>query len=238
MKSVRHLVLAVCFLYGNIGLAGALLQTSSGAEAERAETALVLKIAAYSRQHAIVKAALTLPVNVDDAEDHKDSMGAPTALFWAAHEGSAKIVRLLAAAGANVNLPNRGPARCIPTIHGSTIPPRTGHLGEIGYTPLFAAAVRGHLAAVKALVTLGANVNGANEHVERLGAPAYAGYTPLHGAVLGGKEEVVAFLLEQDADIGSMTPDKKTPVRLAREEGRTSIADLLRAKANELMGLD
>lgn len=91
-------------------------------------------------------------------------------------------------------------------------------------TPLFWAARKGNLPAVKALVELGADVN----------AKDMAGWTPLHVAASRGHKEVLQFLLERGAAPNARTNFGWTPVYTAARYDHPTEVRLLIERGVEL----
>jgi uncharacterized protein len=89
--------------------------------------------------------------------------------------------------------------------------------GNFGNPPLKAAAVRGSLEELVALLDAGADVDARGEH----------GYTPLHHAVSQGHLEAVKLLLERGASRTALTDDGWTLTELADDGNREEIAALL-----------
>jgi ankyrin repeat protein len=62
----------------------------------------------------------------------------------------------------------------------------------------------------------------------------YLGTTALHWAVRGGQRDLVAFLIENGADVNRVgrkfDPAGETPLQTAMQRGHDEVADLLRAK--------
>lgn len=90
-------------------------------------------------------------------------------------------------------------------------------VGSFGDRPLHVASVRGNMDEIGALVAAGADVN----------APGDLANTPLHDAVGQEHLQVVRFLLEHGASPNVKNEFGRTPLDIAREKGRSDIADLL-----------
>ncbi|KAL6406243.1 hypothetical protein AUP68_10413 [Ilyonectria robusta] len=105
-----------------------------------------------------------------------------TPLWYAAQNGHEAVVKLLVAAGADVNA-------------GADTSAKVG--GGDGRTALQAAAGGGHLEVVKKLLAAGADVNAA------AAAGVYGGRTALQAAAGGGHLEVVEKLLAAGADVNA-----------------------------------
>lgn len=120
-----------------------------------------------------VVAALPAVRDVDAGEggDAGSLHSGGTALHLAAARGHAQLVPLLVGAGADVDA-----------------------LDTRGTTPLYAAAARGDLAAVRALLDAGASAGGPAD------AWPFMGMRPLHEAASSGSAEVVRALLDAGAD--------------------------------------
>lgn len=89
-----------------------------------------------------------------------------------------------------------------------------------GETALMLAAIRGELAAARALIALDADVN-------------KTGWTPLHYAASSTSDEAPAMLrllLEESAYIDAGSPNGSTPLMLAAQYGSEASADLLLAE--------
>lgn len=120
-----------------------------------------------------------------------DSRGR-TAIFTALREGANDaVVALLASPLLDPNRPNAN-----------------------GETPLMLAAIRGHLAAARALVHRGASVN-------------RDGWAPLHYAASGSDTGVLAFLLEQGAAVNARSPNGTTPLMMSARYGSSALTPLL-----------
>ena len=182
-----------------------------------------------------VKALIAAGAHVNAKESTRDQ----TALMWATANSHAKIVPLLAAAGADVLARTKVTpklvwtgARAIGFVRGDRFPLVTYLLG--GFTPLLFAAQQGDIPTAQALLAVGANINDkaptgssalaiaalsghgplATFLIEK-GADvndAEAGYAPLHAAVLRGDLALVNTLLARGADPNTVLT-KGTPAR-------------------------
>jgi ankyrin repeat protein len=95
-----------------------------------------------------------------------------------------------------------------------------------GFTALYCAAGRGHVALVNMLIKSGATVNLAKEN----------GATPLHMASQNGKLEVVKALIEAEAKVNQATEDGATPLHMASHDGNLEVVKALieaKAKVNQ-----
>jgi ankyrin len=89
--------------------------------------------------------------------NRRDGSRGQTALMWAAAHNNGDVIRLLVKAGADVdartNNPSRGGGRASESGNTFSAPPPTG------FTPLLFASRAGNIAAARALLDAGANVN-------------------------------------------------------------------------------
>ncbi|OAR03155.1 hypothetical protein LLEC1_07140 [Akanthomyces lecanii] len=191
----------------------------------------------------VSKTADTL-IRLGYSPDPKDSHGR-TPLWYAAKNGHTPFVKLLVAAGADVN------AAASTGKYGQTavqVAAEEGHLegGHLeviekllearadvnaaaefdGGTALKVAAEEGHLEVVEKLLEAGADVNAAAARVLRR--------TALQAAAKGGHLEVVKKLLEARADINAATEfNRRMALKVAAEEGHLEVVKkLLVARAD------
>jgi ankyrin repeat protein len=87
----------------------------------------------------------------------------------------------------------------------------------MGYIPVNAAALQGHMAVVKALVEHGADVNIVFNY----------GSTPLLNAAQEGHIHVVKVLIEHGVDVNIASNDSKTPVSVAAQNGHMAVVRVL-----------
>jgi hypothetical protein len=187
-------------------------------------------------------AARKSPSNQPEIMVFAEGAGPVTSLMSAADAGNLQDVHRLLAAGENPN------AR---TGDRSTNGALVG-----GITPLYAAAVRGHVEVAKALLDGGADVRGATtangrfplfEVIHSISDEAkreamlklllQRGSDPnqpnrkigsaLHFAVVQKKPAVVRLLIEGGANLSAKTRDGKTPLDLARQDNLQEMVDLL-----------
>ncbi len=168
-----------------------------------------------------------------------------TVLHWAAMEGRADLVKLLLAAGADIERPDWE---------------ATANNGrKFGNTPLHIAAKWGHSEVVAVLLKAGAKIDPRENtrhltplHMailwdqldvvqQLLAAGADTRITdgwkrnPLHLAVLAGSERLVLLFLKRGADIEAQgTSSKKTPLHLAASQGHVNVAKLLIAHKEDV----
>jgi ankyrin repeat protein len=163
-------------------------------------------------------------------------------MLAAASDGSAPIVRILMARGAN--------AKAVDAMKGTSLhqAARGGDVETIrlmldaglgandanfaGFTPLMEAAVTGSLEAVKLLIARGANVNavsgdGSFQKV-KAGTIALGNWTALLVAATSGSQEMVVTLLDAGADVNARDVRGMTPLMLAVATDRQN-ADVIRA---------
>ncbi|XP_041951581.1 ankyrin repeat domain-containing protein 12 isoform X2 [Alosa sapidissima] len=88
---------------------------------------------------------------------------------------------------------------------------------ERGETPLHMAAIRGDVAQVRQLISLGADVN----------VKDFAGWTPLHEACNLGYYDVAKVLISAGAEVNTQGLDDDTPLHDASSSGHKDIVKLL-----------
>lgn len=168
--------------------------------------------------------------NLDVRDDH-----GRTPLIIAAHGGHIDAVRRLVAAGADIDAldSQRYDALTVAAVRGDgdmvkALLALGADPGQITSpyegTGLIAAADRGHVEVVNALIKGGAPL----DHVNNLG------WTALIEAIVlgnGGRDHtrIAAALIEAGADTGLADRDGKTPLALARARGHDTIIKLLEA---------
>ena len=87
-------------------------------------------------------------------------------------------------------------------------------LNQAGESALMYAALKGHLALVKLLISKDADIN-------------KSGWTPLHYAATHGDEDIVRLLLDQHAFVNAGSPNGTTPLMMAAQYGRATTVKLL-----------
>ncbi|XP_065333506.1 death-associated protein kinase 1-like isoform X1 [Cloeon dipterum] len=156
-----------------------------------------------------------------------DSRG-ETPIFWAARQGNAEAVRLLASAGAKIGAQNKLGETCLHVAcrygHASVVgalcllPLDLDHRDLEGETALHAASARGHSECVRRLVDAGASLDVQDKRHKA---------TPLMLAMRRHHSRVALLLLHAGADLE--TPDwvGDTPLHVAAYEGLLSVAQTL-----------
>lgn len=164
-----------------------------------------------------------------------------TALFLAAmSDGSADIVRLLIARGADVKTVD---ALKMTTLHAATwgndietirllvdagLDVNAAHIA--GFTPLIHTASTGNAAAAKLLLAKGANVNAVAAppaQKVKAGTIALGSFTPLTMASPFGSTELIRTLLDAGADVNAREGRGLTPLMLATATDRQNL-DVIR----------
>ena len=135
-----------------------------------------------------VEAARALIVRGAHVNTAETWMG-ETAVMWAAAEGHAAMVKLLAEAGAALDAKATAQKFAKITFNGSTMV--STPLPRGGMTALLLAAREGSVAGARALAEAGANLN----------LPDRDGTTPLVMAILNRHNDVAALLIEKGAQL-------------------------------------
>ena len=148
----------------------------------------------FSSFESMVQNFISWPVDINMVAPGSNA----TLLHVAAEEGSEEAVRVLIAAGADVN--------------------RTS-ICEQGFTPLIIAAKVGSEPVVRALIDAGADVNKAKACD---GTPG-SGFTPLIIAAEFGFEPVARALIDAGADVNKANEFGATPMRVAAQNGHEAV---------------
>jgi ankyrin repeat protein len=136
----------------------------------------------------------------------------------------ASEVKALLARGVDPNIvdPNGDPLLCVAARagYGATVDALLAAKASVdartrtGDTAMMGAALEGHLDVVKKLRTSGAALD-------------YKGWTPLIYASTGGRDNVVAYLLDQGANVNAESANGTTALMMAVREGKGTTVDLL-----------
>ncbi len=158
-------------------------------------------------------------------------------LYVAAENGDAELVKLLIAAGANVNKANEygwtplywaawnGHKECVEQLIAAGADVNKAE--KDGSTPLYMAAYEGRTECVKLLIAAGADVNKANKN----------GEIPLCWAAYKGHAECVKLLIAAGADVNKADRWGQTPLYGAADNGHTECAELLRDAGGNYGGI-
>ncbi|KAH6986800.1 hypothetical protein EDB80DRAFT_183080 [Ilyonectria destructans] len=183
----------------------------------------------------VSKAAATL-LRLGQSPDLKDTYSR-TPLWYAAQNGHDTVVKLLVAAGADVNAAaaefdgrtalqaaaEGGHLGVVKKLLAAGADVNAAAAGDYGQTALRTAAERGYLEVVEKLLAAGADVNAA--------AAADGGQTTLQAAAGGGYLEVVEKLLAAGADVNAAAVelDGRTALQAAAEGGYLEVVEKLLA---------
>jgi ankyrin repeat protein len=126
-----------------------------------------------------------------------------TPLHVAAREGQMQAVRTLIASKADVK---------------AIDDPKKEDGYSNGWTPLHFAAIQGKTEVAAILLDHGADVNAADQRGK---------HTALHFAAFNGNVELVKLLLAKNADRDAKDKQNRTPLALAKEQGRAAVIKLL-----------
>ena len=133
----------------------------------------------------------------------KEEWGGQTALMWAAAQGQAEMVKLLAANGADLNA--RGVIR--QWERKVITEPRPKDMNKGGFTPLLYAAREGCVECAHHLIAAGADPD--LEDPERI--------TPLNMALLNLHFELAAFMIKAGADVDKWDLFGRSPIYMAAD---------------------
>ncbi len=155
---------------------------------------------------------------------HPDLLGArarweEAALGAAAHVGAEEVAKFLLQAGAPLDICTAAMLGLTDRVRAMVVADqRQAHTtGAHGISVLYHAAIRGCIDIADLLVAHGADVN--------VGEGANA---PLHGAATFGQETMVEWLLAHGARVNAPDYNRRTPLRLAVDNGHHEVADILR----------
>ncbi len=204
-------------------VAAVLAQGAADANAAEADGTTALHWATHLDDDATVD--LLLAAGADASVENRYGV-APLSL--ASTNGNAAIVERLLGAGADANWATREGQTALMTAartgSADTIDLLVAHGAVVnaaetwrGQTALMWAAAERHVAATRALLRYGADVQARTEK----------GFTPLLFAVRAGNRDVVHELLEAAADIDGPDDDGNTPIVLAIYNGHYALAAFL-----------
>ncbi len=150
-----------------------------------------------------------------------------TALFFAAHSGSAEAVSTLLAAGADPNAgkqtsPLLGAASedrldAVKQLLAAGADPKLTDVN--GQTPLMSAAYGGNVAILRELLQAGAPIDATDK----------GGNTALSNAAYQGQLDAAKFLIEAGAALDIRSAKGKTALAIAAERGHAACTDFLRS---------
>jgi ankyrin repeat protein len=217
---------------GNVVMVERLIAAGADVNMARVDGFTPLHKAAQQGHTGVVSVLLETPGVDLNAAPVDGTFALFTPLFLAAHDNRLDVVKLLIAAGADVNK-----ARAIgwTPLH---IAAQIGHAGVVsmlietpgvdpnaapadggdaGITPLFIAAQNNRLYVVALLIDAGADVNMAG---------VGDGCTPLHMAAHRGHAGVVDLLITAGANVHATRTDGCTPLHMAAQNGHAGVVDL------------
>ena len=118
------------------------------------------------------------------------------------------------------------PAEAKPVAEAAQPEPPTTKAPDI---PLWEAAMRGNIEAVKQHLDAGADVNVKDDNW---------GATPLHFAARNGHKDVAELLVVKGAAMNTKDDDGRTPLHMVADIGHNGIAELLIAKGADVNAKD
>ncbi len=144
-----------------------------------------------------------------------------SALLFAVYAGHPEIARLFLDRGADPDVFEASATGEIGRLEKRLAedPSRANAVASDGFTPLGLAAFFRQRDAVRLLLARGALVNTASQNAQRV--------APLHSAVAGGDEGIVADLLAHGADVAARQDLGFTPLHNAAAVGNETIIRLL-----------
>jgi len=144
-----------------------------------------------------------------------------SALLFAVYVGHPDIARIFLDRGADPDVFEASATGEIGRLEKRLAedPSRANAVAADGFTPLGLAAFFRQRDAVRLLLARGARVNVASQNAQRV--------APLHSAVAGGDEGIVADLLAHGADVEARQELGFTPLHNAATEGNETIIRLL-----------
>lgn len=144
-----------------------------------------------------------------------------SALLFAVYVGHPEIARIFLERGADLDVFEASATGEIGALARrlDEDPSRANAVADDGFTPLGLAAFFRQRDALRLLLARGADVNRASQNAQRV--------APLHSAVAGGDEGIVADLLARGADVEARQDLGFTPLHNAAAEGNETIIRLL-----------
>jgi uncharacterized protein len=186
-------------------------------------------------------------------KDARDANGA-SAILVATYNMKPDVVNALVELGAPVDIFEASVLGQVDRIQEilKVNPARVSEHAPDGFTPVALASFFGQLAAVKALIAAGANVNAAAKNglkVQALhaavagrnleivkavldaggdpNAQQQAGFRPMHEAGSNANRKLAEMLLQHGADPSLLNDEGKSAIDFAREKGHAEFADWL-----------
>lgn len=144
-----------------------------------------------------------------------------SALLFAVYVGHAEIARMFLDRGAVPDVFEASATGQVGALERllAEDPSRANAVAADGFTPLGLAAFFRQRDALRLLLARGAQVNLASQNAQKV--------APLHSAVAGGDEGIVADLLARGADVHARQEFGFTPLHNAAAEGNETIIRLL-----------
>jgi ankyrin repeat protein len=186
-------------IIGSASVIDALLK--AGADPNRTNPEGETPLMAVARSGRVDAARRLLEARAD--VNSKEDFGGQTALMWAAAQGQAEMVKLLAANGADVNA--RGVVR--QWERKVITEPRPKDMNKGGFTPLLYAAREGCVECARHLIAAGADLD--LEDPERI--------TPLNMALLNLHFEFAAVMIKAGADVDKWDLFGRSPLYMAAD---------------------
>jgi ankyrin repeat protein len=210
--------LMVAATNGNAAVMAPLLDSRADTRARSTDGATVLMMGALSGSVAVVTRLLDHGAEIDA----KDSARGQTPLMFAAAADRVDVLKLLASRGAGVrltstvsppprlvrvggnpNAPQQAPPKPTDSVSQARAERRVGPSMLGGWAALHFAAREGHIAAARALIDAGADVNQANDGDRT---------TPLLTAIVNGHYDLAKLLIEKGADPNRANDDGLAPL--------------------------
>jgi ankyrin repeat protein len=159
-------------------------------------------------------------------KEARDASGA-SAILVATYHMKPEVVDALVELGAPIDIFEASVLGKVDRIQEilKSSPPRVSEYAPDGFTPVALAAFFGQLAAVKALIAAGADVNAAAKNALKVQA--------LHAAVAGRNLEIVKAILEAGADPNAQQQAGFRPMHEAGAHANRKLAELLLARGGD-----